>query len=181
MSDPVEEKLTELVPRGADRRLRGRVLRAVSDELALPPVVSWDGRAAWVVAASILLGLALNAWIANRHQVRMAQLYGPPAEPKVVQDVVDAVRVAADDRAAEHVRRQLAGLSDPASGAAPSICSVRYVDALEVDPLILEIRENRDHEPVEEDPPSGRDRRRSGDRDTSDCQRLRRLEDRQTA
>jgi hypothetical protein len=103
-----ERLLRALTPRGAGPDLRGRVLAAVGRELArVSAALRWERRAGWAVAASLLLGAALNA-LAVRHELEWrARLLGPPPEPRVVTEVVASVESVTDPQAAEWFRRYL--------------------------------------------------------------------------
>jgi hypothetical protein len=78
MNDDIERLLSRLTPRGAGPPLRPRVLAAVAGELQAAKPSPWLRRAALGVAASLLVGIALNVYVSTTADRRLAQLLGPP-------------------------------------------------------------------------------------------------------
>jgi hypothetical protein len=78
MNDDIERLLSELTPRGAGPELRPHVLAAVADQLEAARPSPWLRRAAIGVAASLLVGVALNVWVSLVADRQLAQLLGPP-------------------------------------------------------------------------------------------------------
>jgi hypothetical protein len=76
MNDDIEKLLSGLTPRGAGPELRPRVLAAVAEQLQAAPS-PWLRRSALAVAASLLVGIALNVWVNQAADRRLVQLLGP--------------------------------------------------------------------------------------------------------
>jgi len=107
MSTDPESMLGRLQPRGAPAELRERVLGAVARELA-PRAGAWrEWRWAGAVAAGIFLGVALNIWAVRNIEGRLAGLYGPPAVPRPVVEVAEAVASVTDAETAHWVQQRL--------------------------------------------------------------------------
>ncbi|HTU25205.1 MAG TPA: hypothetical protein VMF30_07400 [Pirellulales bacterium] len=63
MSDELPEAFEQYAPRGAPAEFRARVLAAVDAELARR-APRWSRMLEWSAAASFLVGLGLNVWLA---------------------------------------------------------------------------------------------------------------------
>jgi hypothetical protein len=102
MNDDIEGRLQQMTPRGAPPELRPRVLAAVADQLRTGPPLPSHGplRPALAIAASLLAGLALNYWVNDAIDRRLAIVFGPRPVPR------QAVEIAAE----------IASITDPATG-----------------------------------------------------------------
>jgi hypothetical protein len=89
MNDDIEKLLSGLSPRGAATELRPRVLAAVADELQAVPPSPWLRPAALAVAASLLVGIALNVCVSQAVDRRLTELLG--SLPVARQDAQRAV------------------------------------------------------------------------------------------
>src|SRR6516162_10818608 len=99
-SDP-ELLLQQLTPRRPDPDVRARVLGRIEPELESGAGATWGRWCTVGIAAGILLGLALNAWITWRHEKRLAELIGPPRIPVAVREIVQLVESVTDKPTAE--------------------------------------------------------------------------------
>jgi len=176
--DHVEQALRRVTPRGAGPGLRERVLAAIGRELSADPLARWERRLGLAVAASIALGIVLNVWAVRTDRQCQARLYGPPPIPRQIADLAETVASVTDAETGQRLERQLAAIwrSRKAELPYPPIDYSQFLREFEV------VRKEPRHENLlEEGTETNRDRRRRGDRDTSDCQRRLGLEDRLTA
>ena len=119
MMDDLEQLLGQHSPGEPDKLLRKRVLGAVAEELARRPAANWASRAAWAVAALLLIGIGLNMWAYRADRERLAR-YFAPRPPQAVLDVADAVESVTDRRTRDLVQQQLeAAWQHHAVNAAP--------------------------------------------------------------
>jgi hypothetical protein len=102
MNDNIERRLRQVTARGASPELRPRVLAAVAGQLRLATPLPSRGplRLALAIAASLLAGLALNYWVNDAIDRRLAVVFGPRPVPK------QAAELAAE----------IASITDPATG-----------------------------------------------------------------
>jgi len=174
----VEQTLRRLTPCGAGPELRGQVLAGVGRELSAEPASRWQGKLGLAVAASILLGIVLNVWAVRVDRQCQARLYGPRPVPRQIADLTETVASVTDAETGRRLERQLAAIwrSREAELPYPPIDYSQFLREFEV------VRKEPPHEDLlKEGTETNRDRRRRGDRDTSDCQRHLGLEDRLTA
>jgi hypothetical protein len=104
MSNDVKGLLEELVPLGAPTQLRSRVLGAAANELRRPVRLMNRLRAA--VAAALLVGLGLNYAVSAYQDERLAQVIGPPPQPRAVTIVAETIAPFTDAETAEILERQ---------------------------------------------------------------------------
>src|SRR3712207_3790240 len=97
MTDDLEQLLGQHSPAEPDALLRKRVLGAVAEELARRPAANWASRAAWTVAALLLIGVGLNIWAYRADRERLAK-YFAPRPSRTVLDVADAIESVTDRR-----------------------------------------------------------------------------------
>jgi hypothetical protein len=90
MNDDFERRLHQVTPLGAPAELRSRVLAAVAGPLQTPaPLPSRRSfRPVLFVAASLLASLALNYWVNDRLDRRLAMVLGPQPERKQAAEIV---------------------------------------------------------------------------------------------
>jgi hypothetical protein len=142
MNDDLEQQLGRLTPRGVRPDVRPRVLAAVANQLpTIQPIGDRNGmnsvdvrngmnsvlpsrrlrRAAWAAAVAILLGIALNIFVCQAADRRMARLVGPPppANP-------NAERALAEYNAM--LRQLLAELQSPVMKPRPPVAPRRGAD-----------------------------------------------------
>jgi len=100
MNDDVEQLLGRLTPRGVRPEMRPQVLAAVASELEAEPASPWLRRAALAVAASLLVGIAMNVWTSMASERHLAQLYGPPPMSKRAMELAKAVEEVTDAQTA---------------------------------------------------------------------------------
>jgi hypothetical protein len=174
MNDDMEQLLGRLTPRGVRPELRPQVLAAVASQLKAEPASPWLRRSAWAVAASILVGIAMNIGVSVRAERRLAQLYGPPSVSKQAMELANAVEEVSDAQTAQWVYQRFAVARRSEDGLAAYMA---YNDMLI---RILNAKEPFDEAP-QKDSQMDRDcpGRAGGDR--SDCQRHFRLDYRCTA
>jgi hypothetical protein len=153
MNDDIERRLRRVTPLGAPAELRSRVLAAVAGPLQAPaPLPSrWSFRPALFVAASLLASLALNFWVSDRLDRRLAMVLGPPPERKRTAEIV---------------------VGGPANDAARQY-AVRLQKLIQQ--LALDIKESADEAPRKNSQVDG-DRHGSRDHHPADAQCLLRVE-----
>lgn len=102
MNDEIEDLLHQVTLAGAPTELRGRVLRAVEDQLRHAAVASSHRRfrPGLAVAASLIAALALNYWVNDAVNRRLARALGPPVVRR------QAAEIAAD----------IASITEPSTG-----------------------------------------------------------------
>ena len=108
MNHDSERLLEQLVPCPAPPELRQRVLAAVTRELAAGRPLRWERWCGLAVAAGLLLGLGLNAWVVQAQEQRLARLYGPRPVPQQIVELARAVESVTDAETAQRVQQQLA-------------------------------------------------------------------------
>ena len=91
MNDDIEQLLGRLTPRGVRPELRPQVLAAVASQLEAEPASPWLRRSALAVAASLLVGIAMNIWASHAAERRLARLFGPPPVSKQAMELANAV------------------------------------------------------------------------------------------
>ena len=90
MNDDIEQRLGRLTPRGVRPELRPRVLAAVANELEVAPASPWLRRSALAVAASLFLGIAMNIWVNEASERRLAELFGPAFMSNQAMEVAES-------------------------------------------------------------------------------------------
>ncbi len=108
MHDDIEQLLGRLTPRGVRPELRPQVLAAVASQLEVETASPWLRRSALAVAASILVGIAMNVWTSKVAERRLAQLFGPPPVSKQIMELANAVEEITDAKTAQWVCKQFA-------------------------------------------------------------------------
>ena len=184
MNDDIERLLDRLTPRGVRAELRVDVLAAVTGALQAEPDrlcesrtnSPWLRRSALVVAASLLVGVALNVWANETSKRRLARLFGPPPVSKRAMEIADAIEEITDAQTAQWVYRRLT--VPHRSDGYPA----KYYATLER--LIRELEtvpKDSYYEPPEKDTEMDRDRPGRAGGDRTGCQRRVRLDHRYTA
>jgi hypothetical protein len=177
MNDDVERLLGQLTPRGAPTALRARVLDAVAEHLSDAPATPerpdaafrfrWDRWPAVVVAASVLLALGLNLWVARLGDARLAAIYGPQPVPRYITEIADTIASVTDAEIGERVRQQLLAAQRPRRVSMEQALQ-HYENVLNA---ILLVEKDLRHEAVQEDTEMDRDHPRCTGGDTSYYQR----------
>jgi hypothetical protein len=108
MNDDIEQLLDRLTPRGARPELRPQVLAAVAGRLQTDRESRRFRWSALAVAASIVLGVALNIGLSRASDRRLAQLFGPPPLSKQAMEIAEFVGQATDAETARWVYQRLA-------------------------------------------------------------------------
>ena len=106
MNDDIEQLLGRLTPRGVRPELRPQVLAAVASQLEAEPASPWLRRSALAVAASFLVGIAMNIGASEMAERRLAQLFGPPPVSKQAMELANAVEEITDAKTAQWVYQQ---------------------------------------------------------------------------
>jgi hypothetical protein len=99
MNDDIERRLRQVTPRDASPELRPRVLAAVADQLqASTPLPSrrLRFRPAVAVAATLLASLALNYWVNDTIDRRLAIVLGPPPISRRAAEMADEIAAITD-------------------------------------------------------------------------------------
>lgn len=179
MHDDVEQLLNRLTPRGIGAELRPRVLAAVASQLEVEPPSPWLRRSALAVAASILVGIAMNVWASEVAERRLAQLFGPPPVSKQIMKLANAVEEVTDAQTAQWVYQQFAAPRPSGDGLA---AYEAYSDVLRrlIDESSIISKEFYGETP-KKDSQMDRDRPGRAGGDRSGCQRGVRLDYRYTA
>ena len=106
MNDDLEQLLSQHSPGEPDVAIRSRVLTAVAHELTSARKINWNRRAAWAVAALLLVGICLNIWAYRADRQRLAK-YFDKQPSQAVLDVADAIESVTDRPTRELVQAQL--------------------------------------------------------------------------
>jgi hypothetical protein len=109
-SDP-EGTLRSLTPRGADGALRQRVLDEIGRELAARKPARWQRLIGPAVAASVIFAFGANIGITQWHETRLAAIFGPPAIPGNLREVLAIVESVTDRETAHLVEQRLIAAS----------------------------------------------------------------------
>jgi hypothetical protein len=139
----------------------------------------WLRRAAMAVAAALLLGIVLNVWASKASERRLAQIFGPPPIAKGAMEIAKDIEKISDAETGQWVYRRLTMPRQPGDGAA---AYAKYCDG--VKRLINELQtvsKDSYHETPQKDFEMDGNRAGRIDGDTTDCQRLVRLDYRCTA
>jgi hypothetical protein len=174
MNDDIERRLRQVTPRDAPPELRTRVLAAVAGQLqADTPLPSRRRpfRPAIAVAASLLASLALNYWINDTIEGRLAIVLGPPPISRRAAEIADEIASITDPETGRWVYERLA-----ASG--PRDDDVReYAVRLQqmIQRLTADMKETV-HEAPQKSPQMDWNRRGSRDCHPADAQCVLRLE-----
>ena len=137
----------------------------------------WLRRAAWAVAASLLLGIAMNVSASLSSERHLARLYGPPPVSQQVMELAKMVEKATDAETARWVCRQMT----VTRRSSPDALAKHYASVRQLIDELQTASKGSYHETPEKDTQMDRDRswRTPGDR--SGCQRHLRLDFRFTA
>jgi hypothetical protein len=179
MNEDVERQLRQVTPRGAPPELRSRVLAAVADQLRLAtplPSRRRPFRPALAVAASLVVSLALNYWVNDTIDRRLAIVLGPPPVPKQAAEIADEIAAITDPATGRWAYEQLAA-SRPRDDDARQY-AVRLQQMIQQ--LTVDMKETA-NEATQKNPHMGRDRSGSCDRLPADAQCVLRLEHQYTA
>ena len=142
-------------------------------ELASP----WLRRAALAVAASLLVGIAMNVWASMASQRHLARLLGPPPVSKRAMEVAKMIEEASDAQTAQWVYQRMAV---PRS-ASPDALAKHYAAVEQLIRELQTVSKGSDHETPQKDTQMDRDRPGRAGGDTTGSQRLVRLDYRYTA
>jgi hypothetical protein len=175
MNDDIERMLRQVRPRAASPELRHRVLGAVAIELgADAPLPSrLRRRPGLAVAAAVIASLALNYWVNDSLDHRLAVVLGPSPVDRQTAEIAADIASITDTYTAEWAYRRLAA-------ARPAIDDARqYPVRLQqmVKQVVVYLKETAD-ESLQKKPQMDRDRDRSDNRPHAGAQRLLRLEHR---
>jgi hypothetical protein len=162
MNDDIEQLLGQLTPRGVRPELRPQILAAVAGELQAEPASPWLRRSALAVAASLLLGIAMNIWANAVADRRLARLFGPPPVARRALDT----------------QPQFAG-SRPSGGV--DALAGHYALLQELINELETVSKGSFHEAPQKDPPMDRGGPGRAGGNRSGCQRLFRMDYRYTA
>jgi hypothetical protein len=163
MNDELERLFEQALARGPAAELRGRVLDAVSEELASGAGGGWQRRAGLAVALSILLAVALNAWIVQGSNRRRAELYGPQPVPRQIAEIRQSIESVTDAETGRLLEKRLAAAWR--SRPVPPLRSICSSAGICNDPVV--IQEDWDDEEVLDGAEIDRDRGGRADRDAS--------------
>ena len=179
MENEMERILRQVTPRGIRPDLRPRVLDALAGQLQTEPASPWLRRSALAVAASILVGIALNVWASRSAERRLAQVLGPPPVSKRATELAKAVEVVTDAQTGEWAYRRLAA---PHPSGARLAAYVAYTDTLRrlLEKSFVVLKGPPDETP-QKAPQMDRDRPGRAGGGTTDCQRHSGLDHRYTA
>jgi hypothetical protein len=111
MNEDIERRLRQVAPLGAPAELRSRVLAAVAGPLQAPapPLPSRRSfRPVLFVAASLLASVALNFWVSDRLDRRLAMVLGPRPERKQAAEIATDVASVTDLATGQWVYDRLA-------------------------------------------------------------------------
>jgi hypothetical protein len=173
MNDEIERRLHQMTPRGAPAELRRRVLAAVDEPLRpVTPLRSRRSfRPALAVAIGVLASLALNFWVSDRLDRRLAIVLGPPPVRKQAAEIAADVASITDSATGQWVYERLAA-DRPDHDAAR-----RYAVWLQqlIQQFTLDFKEFADESP-QKNPLGDLDRRGSRDQHPAASQRLLRVE-----
>ncbi len=178
MNDDIERRLRQASPRGAPPELRPRVRAAVAEQLqrAVPLPSPWSFLPAIVVAAGLLAGIALNYWVNETLDRRLAVVLGPPPLRRQAAEIAADVASITDPVIGQWAYEQLS--SRPPRGEDARQYAVRLQGLIQQ--FTVDWKETADETP-RKNPQMDRDRRGSRDRYPADAQRLLRMEHRNTA
>ena len=176
MNDDIERRLRQVTPRGAPPELRSRVLAAVAGELHAVTHSRRTHRPGLAVAAALLAGLALNYWVNDTLDRRLAIVLGPPPVHRQAAEIAADVASITDPSTGQWVYERLAaGRPRDDDGRQYAVRLQQMIQQFTVD-----LKETADETP-QKNPQMDRDRRGSRDRHPADAQRVLRLEHRNTA
>jgi hypothetical protein len=168
MNDEIERRLHQMTPRGAPAELRLRVLAAVDEPLRpVTPLPSRRSfRPALAVAIGVLASLALNFWVSDQLDRRLAIVLGPPPVRQQAAEIAADIASITDSATGQWVYERLAA-DQPDHDAAR-----RYAVRLQqlIQQLTLDFKEFADESP-QQNPQGDLDRRGSRDQhpDASQC------------
>ena len=179
MNDDMEQRLAQLTPRGLRPELRGQVLAAVGTELqtargdsttAAPTTSPWARRCALAVAASLLVGIAMNIWANEASKRHLARLFGPPPVSKQAMELAKDVERITDAQTGRWVFQRLTAPRESRDGLAEY---AEYCTTLKqlIDELQIASKDSY-YETPQKDSEMGRDRPGRAGGDRSGCQRL---------
>jgi len=177
--DEIERLLGRLKPRVPAPDIRPWVLTAVASELRKEPDSPWLRRVTWATAAALLFGIALNVWVNESANCRLAQLFGPPPISKQAKELADTIESVADAQTARWVYERCVAAQSSGDGRAAYEAYRKRLTQLasELSGSFKEL----EHETPQENPQVERDRNGRTRGDRSDCQRPLRLDYRYTA
>ena len=178
MNDDIERWLRRVPPRGAPPELRPRVLAAVAEQLRpVTPLPSRGSfRLALAAAAALLASLALNFWVNDRLDRRLALLLGPPPVRKQAAEIAADIASITNNSTGQWVYDRLA-TDRPVHDAAR-----RYAVQLQqlIEQLTIDFKETTNETP-RSNPQTDREGRGSRDYHPADAQCLLHVEHRYTA
>ena len=173
MNDDIERRLDHVSPLGAPAELRPRVLAAVAEQLqsAAPLPSRRSFYPVLAVAAGLLASLALNVWVNDRLDRRLAVVLGPPPVRKQAAEIAADVASITDSATGQWVYERLA--ADRPDHDAAREYAVRLLQLIQQ--LTLDFKETADEAP-RKNPQVDGDRRGCRDHHPADAQCLLRVE-----
>jgi hypothetical protein len=178
MNDDMERRLRQVTPRGAPPELRPRVLAAVAAQLRAgnPPSSRRPLRPALAVAACLLASLALNYWVNDALDRRLAIVLGPVPVQRQAAEIAADVASITDQSTGQWAYERLAAIGPHGDDARQYAVRLQQM----IQQLTIDMKETANEE-TRKDPQMDRDRRGSRDRHPIDAQCLLRVEHRHTA
>jgi len=176
MNDDIERRLRQVTPRGAPPELRPRVLAAVAGELNAATPSRRTHRLALAVAAAVLAGLAVNSWVNDTIDRRLAIVLGPAPVHKQAAEIAADVASITDPSTGRWVYERLTAGRPHDDDARPYAVRLQQM----IQQLTVDLKETPD-EALQENSQMDRDLHGSGNRHPVDAQRVLRLEHRNTA
>ncbi len=173
MNDDIERRLRQVTPMGTPGELRSRVMAAVAESLQVraPLPARRSFRPALAVAASLLASLALNFWVNDRLDRRLAIVLGPQLVRKQAADIAADVASITDLATGQWVYDRLG--ADHSEHDAARQYAVRLHQLIQQ--LTLDFKETADEAP-RKNPQVDRDRHGRRDYHPADAQCLLRVE-----
>jgi hypothetical protein len=178
MNNDMERRLRQVRPRGASPELRPRVLAAVVNQLGAgtPLPSSWRTRPGLAVATALFASLALNYWVNDSLDRRLAVVLGPPPVDKQTAEIAADIASITDTYTGEWAYRRLAAARPARDEARQYAIRLQQM----VKQVTVYLKETAD-ESLQKNPQMDRDRHRSDNRHPAGAQRLLRLVHRNTA
>ncbi len=121
MNDELPDLFGDVAPRPAPAELRSGVLAAVGRELARPRKPRWERMMELAVAASLVLGIGWNVWLARSDATWRERVFGPGQQSAALAEVGGNVASAVEPPAEKTLGQRLSSvwLSKPDWNAEP--------------------------------------------------------------
>jgi hypothetical protein len=178
MNDDIERQLRQMSPQGAPRELRPRVLAAVATQLGAgaPLPARRRLRPGLAVTAAVIASFALNYWVNDSLDRRLAIVLGPPPVDSQTTEIAADIASITDSATGECAYRQLTAARLASDEARPYAVRLEQMSKQ----VTVNLKETTD-EALYKHPQMDRDRHRSDNRHPAGAQRLLRLEHRNAA